>query len=425
MCRYIYHHYTRCGHICSFSIQTCVEFLNLLRRSSQPGSNYPELSCTNIKVEHDLCSTKLEVDCLQCELDWPEQVSANGTKKTLRSTPDYVPIEGLASEDPIITAKMQWQWPTNKSRKREFNDAFLELDLDGDHKSDSSNESTVKPSSIANASPSSTELFDEFIDVPLHTHDRDTADEVEDEDDCGPGPAKKRNDSISEDFVVIGTDIPNTQAERVTRQANDEEEDEDEDDFYSLWLSDSDSDDDTENHTGPIMRFGDKEDPTSSIRRQLEMFTFSFPVPRSTPRSPDSPPCSPRTRPRPRPERLPLYVGFPGQPPERSPRTRRPSSRGNYVDERTELQSPVFDGFPGIFPDEDELGLRSPGLVSFPRFVVEDVDEEEKGKEKEKEKVEAGKSTGTVQGLRGARFASGSGRAAAVLKGLNVALPRK
>lgn len=83
----------------------------------------------------------------------------------------------------------------------------------------------------------------------------------------------------------------------------------------------------------------------------------------------------------------------------------------------------LIDGFPGIFPDEDELGLRSPGLVSFPRFVVEDVDEEEKGKEKEK--VEAGKSTGTVQGLRGARFASGSGRAAAVLKGSNVALPRR
>ncbi|RHZ57062.1 hypothetical protein CDV55_104210 [Aspergillus turcosus] len=418
MCRYIYHHY-HCGHICSSTIQTCVEFLNLLRRSSQPGSNYPELSCNNIKVEHDLCSTKLEVECLQCELDWPEQISANGTKKTARSTPDYVPIEGLASEDPIITAKMQWQWqwPTNKSRKREFNDAFLELDLDGDHKSDSSNEGTAKHSTIANASPSSTELFDDFIDVPLHAHDHDTADEVEDEEDCGPGAAKKRNDSISEDYVVIGTDIPNTQAERVTRQANDEDED-----FYSLWLSDSDWDcADTEDTTGPIMRFGDTEDQTSSIRRQLERFTFTCPVPRSTPRSPDSPPCSPRTRPRPRPERLPLYVGFPGQPPEMSPRTRRPLSRGNYLDARTELQSPVFDGFPGIFPDEDELGLRSPGLVSFPRFVIEDVDEKKKGKDK----AEAGKSTGTVQGLRGARLAAGSGLAAAVLKGLNLAMPRE
>lgn len=346
MCRYTFHHYTRCGHICSFAIQTCVEFLNLLRRESQPGSNYPELSCNNIKVEHDLFSTKLEVDCLQCELAWPEQVSESGTKKSLRSTPDYVPIEGLASEDPIITAKMQWQWPTNKSRKREFNDAFLELDLDGDHKSDSSNESTVKHSTIANASPSSTELFDEFIDVPLNAHDRDATDkDEEEEDDGGPSPAKKRNDSISEDYVVIGTDIPNTQAERVTRQANnDEDEDDDEDDFYSLWLSDSNSDcRDAEDTTGPIMRFGDTEDHTSSIRRQLERFTFSFPIPRSSPRPPDSPPCSPRTRPRPRPERLPLYVGFPGQPPERSPRTRRPTSRGNYVDARTELQSPVFD----------------------------------------------------------------------------------
>ncbi|KAF7155522.1 hypothetical protein CNMCM6106_004668 [Aspergillus hiratsukae] len=413
MCRYTFHHYTRCGHICGFAIQSCVEFVNLLRRSSQPGSNYPELSCTNIKVDHELFSTTLEVHCLQCELDWPEQVSANGTEETVHSIPHYMPIEGLESADPIITSKMQWQWPTNKSRKREFDDAFLELDLDGDRKSDSSDGSTIQASTIVNVSPSSTEEFGEFIDVPLNTHVHEAADEDEDEyeneEDCGPNPAKRRNYSISEDYMVIDTDIPNNQAERVTSRAKGEEDsDEDEDDFFSLWLSDSDSDSGDADTTGPIMRFGNTEDDTASIRRQLESFTFNFPAPRSTPRTPDSPPCSPRTRPRPRPERLPLYVGFPGQPPEKSPRTRRPSSRGNYVDARTELQSPVFDGFPGILPDEDELALRSPGLVSFPRFV------------EGKEKVEAGKSTGSVLGLCGARLAFCSGRAA-VLKGLNMA----
>jgi hypothetical protein len=413
MCRYTFHHYTRCGHICSFDIQSCVELLNLLRRSSQPGSDYPELSCTNIKVEHGLFSTEEEVYCLQCDLDWPEQVSENGTRERVRTISDWVPIEGLDSADPIITAKMQWLVP--RSRKREFDDAFLDLDLHGDRRSDSSDGSTIQPSSIANVSPTSDELFGGFIDVPLNRHDHDAADEDEEEDDGGPSQAKRRNYSISEDYMVIDTDIPNNQAERITRGAKEEDSDEGEDDFFSLWLSDSESDSgEAEDTTGPIMRFGNTEDDTESISRQLERFTFTCPVPRSTHRPPDSPPCSPRTRtrPRPRPERLPLYVGFPGQPPEKSPLTRRPSSRGNYVDARTELQSPVFDGFPGIFPAEDEVGyLRSPGLVSFPRFV------------EGKEKVEAGKSTGMVLGLRAARFATGS--AAALFKGLNVAMSRK
>ncbi|RHZ63599.1 uncharacterized protein CDV56_107188 [Aspergillus thermomutatus] len=395
MCRYTFHHYTLCGHISSFAIHSCVEFLNLLRKSPQTGSNPAELSCTNIKVEHDLCSTKGEAYCLQCELDWPDQLLTRGTEETFPSVPYYVLIEGLDSSDPIITTKMQWH--TNKSRKREFNDAFLDLDF-GEPKSESSDASTIKSSPNGNASTIiSSELWHEFVDVPLNAHDDAAADE--DDDDRGPSPAKKRNDSISEDYVVIGTDMLNTQAERLTSPANDT----DDEDFYSLWVSDSDS------------VYDDTEDQTGSIMRQLESFTF--PTYRPTPRTPDLSPCSPRTRPHPEP--LPLYVGFPGQPPERSPRTRRPSSRGNYLDARTELQSPVFDGFPGIFPDEDELGLRSPGLVSFPRIVIEEVDEEEK------EKTEAGKSTGTVLGLRGASLASGSGCAAAVLKGLNIVMPRE
>ncbi|GIK00069.1 hypothetical protein Aspvir_004084 [Aspergillus viridinutans] len=404
MCRYIFHHYTGCGHISSFDFHSCVDVINLLRGLSQPGLNSPDLTCTNVKVEHDLCSTKIEAYCLQCEIDW--QRLAQGTEGAVRSIPDYIQIEGLDNSDPIITTKMQWQF--TESRKRDFNDAFVNLDLDGDHKSDSSNDndSTVQPSTIANTSTlSSPELWHDFVDVPLNAHDHHAADE--DKEDCGPSPAKKRNDSISEDYVVIGTDILTTQAERLTSAAN-EEEDSDEDDFYSLWLSDSDSDSVAD----------DTEDTAGSLMRKLERFTFS--TYRSTPRSPDLP-CSPRTRPRPDP--LPLYVGFPGQPPEKSPRTLRPSSRGNYLDARTELQSPVFEGFPGILPDEDELGLRSPGLVSFPRIVIEDVDEDEKGREKGK--VEVGKSTGTVLGLRGASLASGSGCAAAVLKGLNIAMSRK
>jgi hypothetical protein len=396
MCRYIFHHYTSCGHIANFDFHSCVEVINLLRGLSQP----PDLTCTNVKVEHDLCSTKLEVYCLQCEIDF--QRLTQGTEGAVHDIPDYISIEGIDNPEPVITTKMQWQAP--RSRKRDFNEAFLDLDLDGDHKSDSSNAGTVQPSTIVNASTlSSPELWQDFVDVPLNASDHDVA------DDCGPNPTKKRNDSISEDYVVIGTDILTTQAERLTSAAN--EEDSYSDDFYSLWLSDSDSDSED----------GDKEYDTKSIIRQLERFTF--PTYRSTPRSPDLPPISPRTRPRPDP--LPLYVGFPGQPPERSPRTLRPSSRGNHLDARTELQSPVFDGFPGILPDEDELGLRSPGLVSFPRIVIEDVDEEEK--EKDKEEVETGKSTGTVLGLRGASasLASGSGCAAAVLRGLKIAMQRK
>ncbi|PKX97300.1 uncharacterized protein P174DRAFT_428756 [Aspergillus novofumigatus IBT 16806] len=404
MCRYIFHHYTRCGHIANFDFHSCVDVINLLRGLSQPGSDLTELACTNVKVEHNLCSTKIEVYCLQCEIDF--QRLTQGTEAAVQSIPDYISIEGLDNSGPIITTKMQWQ--VTKSRKRDFTEAFLDLDLDGDPKSDSSNCTTVRSDTIANASTlSSPELWHDSVDVPLDAHDNDAANA--DKDDCGPNPAKKRNDSISEDYVVIGTDILTTQAERLTSAANGEEES-DEDDFCSLWLSDFDSD------SGD----GDTGDATGSIKRQLERFTF--PTYRSTPRSPDLP-CSPHTRPRPDP--LPLYVGFPGQPPERSPRTLRPSSRGNYLDARTELQSPVFDGFPGILPDEEELGLQSPGLVSFPRIVIEDVDEEEKEKENEKEKVDVGKSTGTVLGPRGASLASGSGCAAAVLRGWNIAMSRK
>ncbi|GIJ85955.1 hypothetical protein Asppvi_004826 [Aspergillus pseudoviridinutans] len=400
MCRYVFHHYTGCGHIASFDFHSCVDVINLLRGLSQPDSNSPEVSCTNIKVEHDLCSTKIEAYCLQCEIDW--QRLAQGTEGAVHNIPDYISIEGINNPDPIITTKMQWQAP--RSGKRDFNDAFLDLDLDGGHKSDSSNDSTVQPSTIANTSTlSSPELWHEFVDVPLNVHDHHAADE--DKEECGPGPAKKRNDSISEDYVVIGTDIVTTQAERLTSVANDEVS---EDDFYILWLSDSESDSDD----------GETEGTSRSLMRQLGRFTFR--TYRSTSRTPN-PPCSPRTRPR--PDVLPLYVGFPGQQPERSPRTLRHLSRGNYLDARTELQSPVFDGFPGILPDEEELGLRSPGLVIFPRIVIEDVDEEGKGKEKEK--VEVGKSTGTVLGLRGASLASGSGCAAAALKGLNIAMPRE
>jgi hypothetical protein len=402
MCRYIFHHYTRCGHISSFDFHSCVEVINLLRGLSHPGSNSPELTCTNIKVEHDLCSTKIEAYCLHCEIDW--QCLTQGTEGTVRSIPDYISIEGCDSPDPIITTKMQWQ--VTKSRKRDFHDAFLNLDLDGDHKSDSSNGSTVQPTAIANASTlSSPELWHDFVDVPLNAHDHYVADQGK--EDYGTGPAKKRNDSISEGYVVIGTDILTTQAERLTSTVNDEESS-DEDDFYSLWLSDSDSDSDDCETDGT----------NRSLMRQLERFTF--PTYCSTPRSPELP-CSPRTRPR--PGHLPLYVGFPGQPPERSPRTRRPSSRGNYLDARTELQSPAFEGFPGILPDEEELGVRSPGRASFPRIVIEGADEEEKGKEKER--VEVGKSTGTVLGLRGASLASGPGCAVAVLKGSNIAMSRE
>ncbi|KAF4203622.1 hypothetical protein CNMCM8927_008480 [Aspergillus lentulus] len=404
MCRYIFHHYTRCGHIANFDFHSCVEVTNLLRGLSQPGSNSPDPTCTNVKVEHDLCSTKIEVYCLQCELDF--QRLTQGTEGAVHDIPDYIQIEGIDNPEPVISIKMQWQVP--RSRKRGFNEAFLDLDLDGDHKSDSSNGTTVQPSTIANASTlTSSELWHGFFDVPLNAQDHDAADA--DKVDCGLHPAKRRNDSISEDYVVIGTDIVTTQAERLTSAAN-HEEGSDSDDFYSLWLSDSDSDD------------GDTEDTTASLKRQLESFTFlNY---RSTPRSPDIP-CSPRTRTRPRPDPLPLYVGFPGQPPERSPRTLRPSSRENYLDERTDLQSPLFDGFPGILPDEDELGLRSPGLVSFPRIVTEDVDEEEKEKETGEEKVEKGRSTGTVLGLRGSSLASGSGYAASLLKGLNITMSRK
>ncbi|EAW17773.1 uncharacterized protein NFIA_077060 [Aspergillus fischeri NRRL 181] len=403
MCRYIFHHYTGCGHIANFDFRSCVEVINLLRGLSQPGSNSPDLICTNVKVEHDLCSPEMEVYCLQCEIDF----QAEGAVRTISDYPDYISIEGIDSSDPVITTKMQWQVP--RSRKRDFNEAFLDLDLDGDHKSDSSNDTTVQPNTIANASiTSSPELWHDFVDVPLNAHDQNAV-EHDEEDHC-PNPPKKRNDSISEDYVVIGTDILTTQAERLTSRAGDEgDEDEDEDDFYTLWLSDSDSD------SGD----GDIEDDSKSLIRQLERFTF--PNYRSTPRSPDIP-ISPRTRPCPDP--LPLYVGFPGQPPERSPRTLRPSSRGGYLDARTDLQSPIFDGFPGIYPDEEELGLRSPGLVSFPRILIKDVDEEEKKKEQEKEKVEAGKSTGKVLDLS-ASLASGSGCAAALLKGLNFAMQRK
>lgn len=347
MCRYIFHHYPSCGHIANFDFRSCVEVINLLRGLSQPGSCSPELICPNAKVEHDLCSAQLEVYCLQCEFDF----QAEGAVQAISDSPDYMPIEGIDNPGPVITTKMQWQ--ALRPRKRDFNEAFaafLDLDLDGAHKTDSNNGTAVEPSTIANASvTSSSELWHDFVDVPLNADDQNAVEP--DKEDCGPGPAKKRNPSISEDYVVIGADILTTQAERHASGAGDEG---DEDDFYTLWLSDSASD------SGD----GALEDDTRSIIRELEKFTF--PTHRSTPRTPDVP-MSPRTRPRPDP--LPLYVGLPGQPPERSPRTLRPSSRGGYLDARTELQSPISDGFPRVLPDDEEVGLRSPGLVSLPRIV--------------------------------------------------------
>lgn len=188
MCRYIFHHYPSCGHIANFDFRSCVEVINLLRGLSQPGSNSPELICPNAKVEHDLCSAQLEVYCLQCEFDF----QAEGAVQAISDSPDYMPIEGIDNPGPVITTKMQWQ--ALRPRKRDFNEAFaafLDLDLDGAHKTDSNNGTAVEPSTIANASvTSSSELWHDFVDVPLNADDQNAVEP--DEEDCGPGPAKKR-----------------------------------------------------------------------------------------------------------------------------------------------------------------------------------------------------------------------------------------
>ncbi|CAL5868366.1 uncharacterized protein PFLUO_LOCUS2591 [Penicillium psychrofluorescens] len=97
MCLYTYHHYPVCGHISNWSVTSCLEFTNCVRKVAGTGQT---VSCKQVEILHDLLPAAQPSLCVQCEMEWCEAVQYNDRYPLLPDT--YRIIEGLDAKSPII-----------------------------------------------------------------------------------------------------------------------------------------------------------------------------------------------------------------------------------------------------------------------------------------------------------------------------------
>lgn len=98
MCLCTYHHYP-CGHIASFTFESCTDITNFLRANIHP------LSHRKIK-KLDLLNEKRPHRFFKCERNLRDASSVNSNQPSLTSDSKYIPLEGDTANFPIISNAM-------------------------------------------------------------------------------------------------------------------------------------------------------------------------------------------------------------------------------------------------------------------------------------------------------------------------------
>ncbi|KAF9884805.1 hypothetical protein FE257_001221 [Aspergillus nanangensis] len=94
MCYYVYHRYPVCGHIATYTLDTCLEYTNSLRQGSASHG------CSQARSDHDVLSTEHPIPCLECRGHLhPESIWDNHPGNRV-----YAPIEGGDGYNPISFA---------------------------------------------------------------------------------------------------------------------------------------------------------------------------------------------------------------------------------------------------------------------------------------------------------------------------------
>lgn len=124
MCLYTYHHYPVCGHISNWSVTSCLEFTNYVRKVADTGQT---VSCKQVEMTHDLLPATQPSLCVQCEMEWSTAVQHNDRYPLLPNT--YRIIEGLDAKSPIIEFDVRM---TLDVRKTSSNSSYYVRTTDND-----------------------------------------------------------------------------------------------------------------------------------------------------------------------------------------------------------------------------------------------------------------------------------------------------
>ncbi|OGM48025.1 hypothetical protein ABOM_002675 [Aspergillus bombycis] len=95
MCLCTFHHYP-CGHIASFTFESCIDTTNFLRANINP------LSHQNIK-KLDLINARHPHRCFKCERNLRDTPSSNSNESVKAADSKYIPLEGDTADFPIVS----------------------------------------------------------------------------------------------------------------------------------------------------------------------------------------------------------------------------------------------------------------------------------------------------------------------------------
>ena len=98
MCLCTFHHYP-CGHIASFTYESCIDRTTFLRTNINP------LTHRNVK-KLDLINASRPHRCFKCERSLRDASSANSNQSARAADPKYIPLEGETVDFPIVSNDM-------------------------------------------------------------------------------------------------------------------------------------------------------------------------------------------------------------------------------------------------------------------------------------------------------------------------------
>ncbi|KAE8142979.1 hypothetical protein BDV38DRAFT_95491 [Aspergillus pseudotamarii] len=94
MCLCTYHHYP-CGHIASFTFESCIDITNLVRANINPLNHH--------KIKKlDLLNERRPHRCFKCEENSRGASTANSNQSSSAANSKYIPLEGDTADFPII-----------------------------------------------------------------------------------------------------------------------------------------------------------------------------------------------------------------------------------------------------------------------------------------------------------------------------------
>ncbi|OJJ50769.1 hypothetical protein ASPZODRAFT_21296 [Penicilliopsis zonata CBS 506.65] len=131
MCLYTYHHYPSCGHIASWSIDSCIGFTKGLRglAALKPNSTQ-KYCCSSIRETHDLLAFSAQSPCQQCESNRLKGLIPNAYGQPSDWAKPYLAIEGLTATSPIVDLRVKMIIPQEKRFNGEVGGSSLQSGVD-------------------------------------------------------------------------------------------------------------------------------------------------------------------------------------------------------------------------------------------------------------------------------------------------------